>query len=114
MADKHQRQRFSRSTLRRTLAILSLGLAVVACLPKSRAVVPMTMQRTSGTPRDANVVLDEEYVGPLYLVMAQGLNLPVGKHRITVIKEGYFPWDRLVDADRKPVSLSVELVPIPE
>lgn len=74
----------------------------------------MRLQRTPGTPRDADVIVDEEYVGPLYLVATQGLRLPVGRHRVTVTSEGFFPWDRLVEADRAPVQLSVNLVPVPE
>ncbi len=74
----------------------------------------MKLQRARNTPRDANVVVDEEYVGPLYLVATQGLRLTVGKHRVTVTRDGYFPWDRLVEADRTPIELAVELVPIPE
>jgi hypothetical protein len=79
-----------------------------------RAVVPLSLQRSRTTPRDASVIVDEEYIGPLFLVITQGLRLPVGKHRVTVTKEGYFPWDRMVEADRSPVALAVELVPIPE
>jgi hypothetical protein len=74
----------------------------------------MRIQRTPGTPRDADVIVDEEYVGPLYLIATQGLRLPVGKHRVTVTSEGYFPWDRRVEADRTPIQLSVNLVPVPE
>ena len=33
---------------------------------------------------------------------------------ITVEKEGYFPWDELVEADRKPLKLRVKLEPIPD
>ncbi len=86
----------------------------VACGHMSRAVVPMHIHRTPSTPRDADVAVDEDYVGPLYLVATQGLRLPVGQHRVTISKEGYFPWDRIVDADRAPIELSVELVAIPE
>ena len=83
-------------------------------MPAQRAVVPMRIQRMQGTPRDADVLVDEEYVGPLYLIATQGLRLPVGRHRVTVTSEGYFPWDRLVEADRTPIELSVNLVPVPE
>jgi hypothetical protein len=38
----------------------------------------------------------------------------VGEHRITVTKEGYFAWDALVVADRKPVLLEVDLVEMPD
>jgi hypothetical protein len=89
-------------------------MALTACVNTPRAVVPMRIQRTPGTPRDADVIVDEEYVGPLYLIATQGLRLPVGKHRVTVTSEGYFPWDRLVEADRTPIQLSVNLVPVPE
>ena len=33
---------------------------------------------------------------------------------ITVTKDGYFPWDHLVVADRQPIKLDVQLVPIPD
>ena len=89
-------------------------MGVTACGNTPRAVVPMRIQRTPSTPRDADVIVDEEYVGPLYLIATQGLRLPVGRHRVTVTSEGYFPWDRLVEADRTPIQLSVNLVPVPE
>jgi hypothetical protein len=97
-----------------TLFLLVPVAAVPACFQTPRAVVPMKLQRAGNTPRDANVTVDEEYIGPLFLIAAQGLRLPVGKHRITVTREGYFPWDKLVEADRSPIELAVELVPIPE
>jgi hypothetical protein len=31
-----------------------------------------------------------------------------------VVKDGYFAWDRLVVADREPIALAVELVPVPD
>ena len=65
-------------------------------------------------PRDASVIIDEEYVGPLWIVAARGVRLPVGEHRITVQKEGYFPWDKLVVADRQPIVLDVTLVAVPD
>jgi hypothetical protein len=96
------------------IVLLSLATLAPSCFQTPRAVVPLKLQRARNTPRDANVVVDEEYVGPLYLVATQGLRLPVGKHRVTVTRDGYFPWDRLVEADRMPIELAVELVPIPE
>jgi len=96
------------------LLLLVCAAASPSCVHTPRAVVPVTLERATTTPRDASVIVDEEYVGPLYLVVTQGLRLPVGKHRITVTKDGYFPWDRVVEADRSPVVLAVELVLIPE
>jgi hypothetical protein len=72
------------------------------------------MHKSKTTPRDASVYIDERYIGPLYYVAAYGVSLPVGEHRVTVVKEGYFAWDALVVADRKPVSLTVDLVEIPD
>ena len=94
--------------------LLASGLIVAGCALSSKAVVPLRVQRLAGTPRDAEVVVDEEYVGPLYLVATQGLRLPVGQHRITVKRDGYFPCDRLVVADRAPIELAIKLVPVPE
>jgi hypothetical protein len=88
---------------------------LAGCGPaRGRAAVSLKVSRAADTPRDASVTIDEEYIGPLYYVAAHGVRLPVGQHRITVEKEGYFPWDKLVEADRQPIHLEVELVPIPD
>jgi hypothetical protein len=79
-----------------------------------RAAVTMTMRVAKPAPRDASVIIDEEYVGPLWMVAARGVRLPVGEHRITVQKQGYFPWDKLVVADRQPIVLDVTLVAVPD
>jgi hypothetical protein len=79
-----------------------------------RAAVTMTLRVAKPAPRDASVIIDEEYVGPLWMVAARGVRLPVGEHRITVQKEGYFPWDKLVVADRQPIVLDVTLVEVPD
>ena len=110
--------------MRRTLAQvgLFLGLAVIAtpfgpagCGPAhGRPAVSLSFSRDRKTPQDASVTIDEEYIGPLYYVAARGVRLPIGQHRITVEKEGYFPWDRLVEADRQPIHLEVHLQRIPD
>ena len=94
------------------LAVLLLSL-VTGCAASS-ASVSLKLQKPPAAPRDASVMIDEEYVGPLGIVAARGVRLPVGEHRITIEKEGYFPWDELVVADREDISLKVELVPIPD
>ncbi len=103
---------------RRTAALAALAalgaVLVAACSPGVRAAVTLRLYRTRETPRDAHVYIDEEYVGPLGMVIARGVRLPVGEHRITVEKDGYFPWDRLVESDRQPIQLQVELVRIPD
>ena len=79
-----------------------------------RSAVSMRMTRINNAPRDATVYIDEEFIGPLYHVAAHGVRLPTGTHRISVLRDGYFPWDRLIEADRQPIALDVELVPIPD
>jgi PEGA domain len=101
---------------------LSLGLVLLvsaACwgLPgcaTQRAAVRLSVARSPETPKDASVYIDEQFVGFLGVVAARGVRLPEGEHRVTVEKAGYFPWDRLVVSDRKPIVLSVELRPIPD
>jgi hypothetical protein len=96
------------------LALL-LILSLTSCEPGvGRPAVSLSMSRAAKTPRDAAVVIDEEYIGPLGYVAARGVSLPLGKHRITIEKPGYFPWDRLVESNRNPIHLDVELEPIPD
>ncbi|MBN1607970.1 MAG: PEGA domain-containing protein [Polyangiaceae bacterium] len=72
------------------------------------------MAGAQGTPSDASVYIDEQYIGPLYYVAARGVRMPIGEHRITVTREGYFDWDTIVVADRDPIALNVALVPVPD
>jgi hypothetical protein len=78
------------------------------------ASVSMRVKRSADTPADASVYIDEEFVGFLGVVQARGVRLPEGKHRITIEKDGYFPWDELVVSDRTPIFLEVELVKVPD
>ncbi|HEY5959568.1 MAG TPA: PEGA domain-containing protein, partial [Polyangiaceae bacterium] len=100
-------------------AVHLMVMAVVApclggCTFGLRSAVTVHMARVKTTPRDASVYIDEEFIGPLYYVAAHGVRLPTGKHRVSITKDGYFPWDRLVEADRQPISLQVDLVRIPD
>lgn len=100
---------------RRALFVGIVALFALACQPGvGRPAVSLSLKRGAKTPADASVYIDEEYVAPLGYVAARGVRLPVGEHRITIVRDGYFPWDRLVEADRAPVALEVELVPIPD
>jgi len=97
-----------------TLGIL-LILSLTSCEPGvGRPAVSLSLAREAKSPRDAAVLIDEEYIGPLGYVAARGVRLPIGKHRITVEKPGYFPWDRLVEADRDAIHLDIQLEPIPD
>ena len=95
--------------------LVMMALASAGCATQGlRAAITLRMERTKTTPANASVYIDEEYVAPLYIVQAHGIRLPVGEHRITVQKDGYFPYDRLVKAGREPIQLEVELTPIPD
>ncbi len=108
-----------RSKALRALAFVALA-SLAGVLPAScaqnigQAAVTMRLRAPRRTPRDASVIIDEEYIGPLWYVAARGVRLPVGEHRISVEKEGYFPWDRLVVSDRRPLELDVSLERIPD
>jgi hypothetical protein len=96
------------------IAAMALIGALCGCSMGLRSAVSMKVSRAKATPRDASVYIDEEFIGPLYYVAAHGVRLPTGKHRISITRDGYFPWDRLVEADRRPISLDVALVPVPD
>jgi len=95
------------------LAVLPLAFAL-ACGPKPRAATSFKLVTEKAAPSDASVTIDEEYIGPLGWVAARGVRLPVGEHRITIERDGYFPFDALVVAGREPIRLRVKLVRIPD
>jgi hypothetical protein len=101
-----------RSLARRALFLLVLLLvAPAACAPMA---APKVSLRMKGNVRDASVTIDDRYVGALAYVASRGVALPPGKHRITVEKTGYFPWDRVVEASEAPIDLDVVLTKIPD
>ncbi|HVU01910.1 MAG TPA: hypothetical protein VHE30_09165 [Polyangiaceae bacterium] len=100
-----------RSTLFRAAVAASL---LSACAPPVRETTSLQMVRHEKTPRDASVIIDEEYVGPLGWVGAKGVRLLRGPHRITIERDGYFPYDVAVVAGKEPIRLDVNLVPIPD
>lgn len=95
------------------LVAILLG-ACPGCGPQLYAAVSMSVKYAKPTPGDASVTIDEQYIGPLGYVAAHGVRLREGQHRISVTKTGYFPWDRLVTANRDPIALDVTLEPIPD
>jgi hypothetical protein len=96
------------------VVIACTGPALIACNMGVRTAVSLRVVKHKNAPRDAAVIIDEEYIGPLGFVAARGVRLPEGEHRITIQKEGYFPFDKLVVAEREPIVLDVELVKIPD
>lgn len=93
-----------------TAAILAaLGLAA-ACGPSMQ---PVKLSVKGNLP-DASVTVDDVFLGSLNYVSKHGVALPPGKHRITVERVGYFPWDKLVEATEQPIVLDIQLTPIPD
>ena len=91
-------------------AVAGLALALAGCPPPEGT----TSLRVKGAPLDASVTVDDQYLGSFAYVAVHGVALPAGKHRITVEKPGFFPWDRLVEAQGDLIRLDVKLVAIPE
>jgi hypothetical protein len=117
-----RRRARSVTELTRTLTragTLGFALAVAValssgCASDLKAAVSLKVVRSPETPRDASVIIDEQYIGPLGIVAAHGVRLPVGEHRISVEKSGFFPFDSLVRADRDDIVLPVKLEPVPD
>jgi hypothetical protein len=93
---------------------IAVVLSVSACgQPGARpATVPL---RLSGGPGNASVTVDDEPIGSFDSVAAHGVALPPGTHRLTVEADGYFPSDRVIDAELggPVVRLNVQLEKIP-
>jgi hypothetical protein len=97
------------------LFAVALSGALAGCESNfPHAKTPTVSLRMQGEPPEASVTIDDEYVGPLSVVMARGVALPVGSHRISVEAEGYFPWDKIVEARSGLVRLDVRLNPLPD
>jgi hypothetical protein len=91
-----------------------LALAPLASCQLSAYASPTVSLRVTGNVADAHVTIDDIPVGALGYVAARGVALPPGKHRVTVERTGYFPWDALVEAKDDPIYLQITLVPIPD
>ncbi len=91
-----------------SLAVLAACAALAGCAGRTVSL------RFTGTAPDALVTIDDQPVGPLSVVQRRGVALPPGKHRVTIERPGYFPFDREVEAVDVPVALEVKLEPIPE
>lgn len=101
-----------RSALHRHGAAALLLLGALGCQPRYGPT--MTSIRMRGGPPDATVVVDDQPIASLGQVVRRGMAVLPGRHRITVEREGYFPWDKAIDAEGDPIALEVKLVKIPE
>src|SRR5258706_8227689 len=96
------------------LLAVALAAAPLASCRLAAYAQPTVSLRVKGNVADAHVTIDDIPVGVLAYVAARGVALPPGRHRITVERTGYFPWDALVEAKDDPIFLEVTLVPIPD
>ena len=91
-----------------------LMVGVLGCHASPPIRIPVAF---AGSPPDAYVTIDETYCCTLAEAARHGLPLPAGKHRITVEKAGYFPWDTIVDVIPDPserIRVEAEMTRIPE
>ena len=102
--------------IRARLAVaLALALAALAACGSPKE--PRTTSlRMVGSPPNASVTIDDQFVGTLDVVAARGVALPPGQHRVTVEAAGFFPFDRIVEAkpNDRAIRLDVRLVPVPD
>ncbi len=104
----------SRSRIALVGLMILVCVILMACGAGLQGAVTMKLARSKSSPKDASVMIDEQYVGPLYYVAAQGVRLPVGTHRVSIVRDGYFAWDRVVEADRDDLDLDVVLERVPD
>jgi hypothetical protein len=69
--------------------------------------------RVRALPATASVTIDD-HTYPLATVAMGAVRLSQGEHRVSVEAPGYLPWDKIVVAGDQPVTLEVQLVPIPD
>jgi hypothetical protein len=94
-----------------------LALLALATLAGCAATKPGTVSlRLQGNEDDALVTIDDQLIGPVSRVEKKGVALPVGSHRVTIEKTGFFPYDELVEVKPgdAPISLDVKLERIPD
>lgn len=85
-------------------------------MPAQSPAAPTVSLRLHGGPADATVVIDEQTVGTFDFVAARGVALPPGAHHLSVTAQGYFPWDREVEAQAgsPPIRLEVDMTRVPD
>ncbi len=96
-------------------ALLGLG-GLLACAHVPPGLAHLRL-RSGGAARvpDALVVLDDVPLGTLAFVVKRGVALQAGRHRVSVTRDGYLPWDRAFESPSGgTLTLEVELTPRPD
>jgi len=103
---------------RNAVLALCLGAALFAAAcggAQKGPAQPRGALRFEVAPKEAIIEVDETRLGPASMLAKQGLLLKVGRHRVVVTLEDFFPEYRLVDVRENEVAtLEVELTPAPE
>jgi hypothetical protein len=96
--------------------LVAMALLVAGCEPAKEPTQATISLRMRGGPASATVVIDDQALGSFEFVAAHGVALLPGVHHVTVTAQGYFPWDREVDAKlgSAPIALDVALIPVPD
>lgn len=95
--------------------LIALALAGSGCATMGlRSAVSMKVTRGEDTPKDALVSIDGQYVAKLGTVVKRGVRVPEGEHRVSVERNGYFPFEAVIVSDRKPIVLNVEMLELPD
>lgn len=70
--------------------------------------------RFRGGPPAARVTIDDIAVGPLEEIERRGVRVRAGVHRVSVEADGFFPFDRIVNAEAAVVVIPVEMQHLPD
>lgn len=102
--------------MRATWLLLAGILAIGAEGCASTTTTTTSLRMGGGGPPDATVTIDERYLGSLAIVRRRGVALPPGRHRITVERSGFFPYDKLLEVKEgdPPVTIDVAMDRIPD
>jgi hypothetical protein len=99
------------------MAVLALVFALISsgCATMGlRSAVDLSVKLGEHAPPSALVYIDGQYIGTLAALAARGVRVPEGKHRLSVEKTGYFPYDAIIVSDLYPIQLDIDLLPLPE
>jgi len=96
------------------MGVRRLALAAAVALAACGGAPAVTVLKVQSDVKDATVTIDDVYVGAAAWVGVRGVHVPEGRHRVTVEKVGYFPFDTTVDAKSGGSVVEVKLVKIPD
>ena len=111
----HTRSKPANRAARARCTVIAASTLLLATWLGGCAAPKRGLLRFAGDQKDALVTIDDEYVGKLGRLQRRGIKLPVGEHRVTIEKVGFFPFDQLIiiHAEQRQ-DMKVELTEIPD